>query len=117
MKLSKLIPWVLVAATLVAGQEAWAHGPRTRVGVYVGVPVGVSVWGPAWYPAPYYYPPYPPQVVVMPPSQPPVYIEQTPPAEAATQPYWYYCASAKGYYPYVRECPEGWQQVLPQPEK
>lgn len=117
MKLSKLILGLLVAATAVAGQEAWAHGSRTRVGVYVGVPVGVSVWGPGWYPplySPYYYPP---QVVVMPPSQPPVYVEQAPSAEVPAQHYWYYCGSAKGYYPYVRECPEGWQQVLPQPEK
>jgi len=24
---------------------------------------------------------------------------------------WYYCENAKGYYPYVRECPSGWQAV------
>lgn len=96
--------------------EASAHGPRVGVGVYVGPPV---VWGPAWhpywYPSPYYYPPQ--QVIVVPPAQPPVYIEQNPPTEQQTQQYWYYCKSAKGYYPYVKECPEGWQRVLPQPEK
>ena len=27
--------------------------------------------------------------------------------------YWYYCASANAYYPYVTQCPEGWQQVVP----
>jgi FKBP-type peptidyl-prolyl cis-trans isomerase FkpA len=26
---------------------------------------------------------------------------------------WYYCSDAKAYYPYVRECPSGWQQVVP----
>jgi hypothetical protein len=26
---------------------------------------------------------------------------------------WYYCASANAYYPYVAECPEGWQTVAP----
>ena len=102
---------------LASASGAWAHGPRVGVGVYVGPPV---VWGPAWhpywYPPPYYYPPQ--QVIVVPPSQPPVYIEQNPPAEQQqTQQYWYYCKSAKGYYPYVKECPEGWQRVLPQPEK
>ena len=28
--------------------------------------------------------------------------------------FWYYCNAAKTYYPYVRECPSGWQQVIPQ---
>ena len=27
---------------------------------------------------------------------------------------WYYCNDAKAYYPYVRECPSGWMQVIPQ---
>lgn len=25
--------------------------------------------------------------------------------------YWYYCDSADAYYPYVEQCPEGWQEV------
>ncbi len=28
--------------------------------------------------------------------------------------FWYYCNDAKAYYPYVRECLSGWQQVVPQ---
>ena len=28
--------------------------------------------------------------------------------------FWYYCDDAKAYYPYVRECPSGWRQVVPQ---
>ncbi len=28
---------------------------------------------------------------------------------------WYYCAESKTYYPYVKECPGGWQRVTPQP--
>ena len=27
--------------------------------------------------------------------------------------YWYYCTDPQGYYPYVRECPQGWMQVVP----
>ncbi|MGN6230020.1 MAG: hypothetical protein ACTHNZ_02510 [Trinickia sp.] len=27
--------------------------------------------------------------------------------------YWYYCESAGQYYPYVTDCPEGWQAVIP----
>lgn len=26
-------------------------------------------------------------------------------------PYWYYCKSENGYYPYVPSCPEDWQRV------
>ena len=27
--------------------------------------------------------------------------------------YWYYCGSARAYYPYVGACPEGWTPVVP----
>jgi hypothetical protein len=111
---------VMLVAMLMVGMasSASAHGYRGHVGVYIGGPV----WGPMWYPpySPYYYPP---QVVVVPQAQPPVYIEQqqdTAPAAApavGSHQYWYFCKSGKGYYPYVKECPEGWQKVLPQPEK
>lgn len=113
MKLQKVFIILLALVLAGVGSSAWAHRSRARVGVYVGVPLWGSVWGPGWYPPPY----YPPQVVVVPPPQPTVYIEQAPqPAAASGQQYWHYCKSAKGYYPYVRECPEGWQKVLPQPE-
>ena len=128
MKIRKLA--IGLAAMLLAGglvETASAHDgrPRTRVGVYVGAPVvwGSAYWGgPYWGPYPYppmYYPP--PQVVVVPPPRPPVYVEQNDPAletaPAQSQSYWYYCQSAKGYYPYVKDCAEGWQKVLPQPER
>ena len=29
--------------------------------------------------------------------------------------YWAYCRNPQGYYPSVKECPGGWQQVAPQP--
>jgi hypothetical protein len=29
--------------------------------------------------------------------------------------YWYYCAAAAAYYPYVQNCPGGWEPVLPTP--
>jgi hypothetical protein len=32
---------------------------------------------------------------------------------SASGSYWYYCASAGQYYPYVTYCPEGWQPVIP----
>ena len=115
---------VLALALLTAGflaaepAMAWHHG-RARVGVgfYFGVPVsGFPYYYPPYYA---YYPPYyPPAVVVQP--QPTVYIEQggapaAAPAPAPAANYWYYCAGSRTYYPYVKECPGGWQRVAPQP--
>ena len=118
----KTVKWLLafLALATIGGSAAWAHDRgRVHFGFHVGVPG--PYWGPWSYPSPYYYPPYyyPPAVVIE--RQPPVYIEQSPPAAAAPAPaptpqnYWYYCAAAKGYYPYVTECPSGWQRVQPQP--
>jgi hypothetical protein len=120
----KKIALVLIAALLgaAASTPALAHGRGGRVtfGLHVGVPFGWYGWHypPHYYPyyPPYYYPYYPPQVVYV-PSGPQTYIERAP-AQAAPAPqaqWWYYCADARAYYPYVRECPGGWQRVAPQP--
>jgi hypothetical protein len=110
MKYKKIWVAALVLLLGASAASAWAHGSRARVGVYIGGPV----WGPVWYPPPFHYPPQ--VIVVPPPAPPPVYIEQSAPVPASPQ-YWYYCASAQGYYPYVKVCPENWQKVLPQPEQ
>jgi hypothetical protein len=102
-------------------QAKGGHGGGNRGGhggghVHTGARVGVFI-GPAWYPPfyPYYYPPYyypyyyPPVV-----PAPTTYIEQASPQTLA-QGYWYYCGGSNGYYPYVKECPGGWQQVPPAP--
>ena len=60
---------------------------------------------PYTYPYPYSY--YPPMSYL-----PPDYVEG---AGTPSPAYWYYCDGAKAYYPYVKECPGGWQQVMPQP--
>ena len=102
--------------------EAAAHG-RVHYGFYFGAPVYAS---PYWYggfyrPYPYYYYPYAPTTTVVVPAAPTTYIEQAPvaavPAQAGTLPagYWYFCRASNAYYPYVKECPGGWQQVAPQP--
>ena len=51
-------------------------------------------------------------------NPPPDYVEAPQPPQTAPPqvPYspggtWYYCDSAKAYYPYVSECKEGWRQV------
>jgi len=57
------------------------------------------------YSAPVYpYPnPYLPPTVIEPTPAP----DTTPPAPQ----FWYYCESAKTYYPYVSGCAEGWKKV------
>jgi hypothetical protein len=91
------------------------HGRNVRFGISIGVPI----FGPRYYPAPYYpYPAYAYPPVVVAPASPPVYIElpQTPSAAPSqAQGDWYYCAESKAYYPYVSECPAGWQRVPAQP--
>jgi hypothetical protein len=72
---------------------------------------GPGYWGPVYvYPGYPYYGYYPPIY-----ESPPVYVERDPPAQPAEPAWWYWCAEAKAYYPYVKECPGGWQRVPPQP--
>jgi hypothetical protein len=97
----------------VASSTAFAHG---RGGVHLGFHFGAPLfWGsPYWYgPPPYYYY-YPPTVMV--PASPPVYVERSDAApEPSAQEWWYYCDTSRGYYPYVKTCPSGWQRVPPAP--
>ena len=85
---------------------------RVTVGFAFGYPYW-GPWSPWYYPPPYYY--YPAPVVVR-PAEPVTYIEQGGATKSAAQSgWWYYCDSARGYYPYVKECPAGWQRVPPAP--
>jgi hypothetical protein len=113
MKASKKLGLALVAAAaalMTAGSAfAWGHS-RVSIGFGFGFPS-------YYYPAPYYYPPaypyyYPTPVVVQ--QQPQTYVER-PDAAPEAQNYWYYCAESKIYYPYVKQCPGGWQRVQPSP--
>jgi hypothetical protein len=57
-----------------------------------------------------------PQAPVMLAPPAPVVVAPPMPAPAPAAPQtWYYCASAKNYYPYVPNCPEGWKAVPSQP--
>jgi hypothetical protein len=87
----------------------------------VGVVIGGPFWGSPWYYpsyyypySPYYYPYYAPTVEV--PAEPSVYIERSQSGSSSTPSgVWYYCADSKAYYPYVKECPGGWQTVPAEP--
>jgi len=114
------------------GGHGW-HGNHTNV--HFGVSLGFPIFGPAYYPAPYFgypygypyaYPAYGYPApgyayapAVMGASSAPAYVEQsvvqTAPAPSQALGDWYYCAASGGYYPYVRECPAGWQRVPAQP--
>jgi hypothetical protein len=114
MKMVKVILAFMFLFASTAGNMAWAHGGHAHVGVYFGGPV---FW-PWYYSAPYYGPAYNTTTVITQPA--PVYIEQTPGPAPALAPSsssnsWYYCNNPDGYYPYVKECPAGWQRVAPQP--
>lgn len=117
MKKIKVVLAFIFLLASAAGTTAWAHG-HARVGIYFGGPV----FSPWYYPGPYYGPYYGPSynttTIVTQPA--PVYIEQAPGPAPATAPTsasnsWYYCNNPDGYYPYVKECPSGWQKVAPQP--
>ena len=98
------------AGHVSAGHAGGIHS-GARIGVVVGAPL-IAPW--YYYPTPAYYYDYPPAYAL--PAPAPVYYEQSsgPTAPAQQPSYWYFCASSKSYYPYVQECPEGWQPVVPQ---
>ncbi len=95
---------LLIAAASLS--DAWGRHGGGRLHHFGGrspVFIGVGPWWggppyPYWwwdYPQPYYY-------------GSPV-VEQEPTAS------WYYCASARAYYPTVPSCPEPWIQGAGQP--
>ncbi|MBS1188612.1 MAG: hypothetical protein H6R10_404 [Rhodocyclaceae bacterium] len=90
------------------GDSVWAG--LAIVGAIAGLAILADQARPR-YAVPYEAQPvYPPQ---------PTYVEPPPgpapvpaPAASAT---WYYCPSAQAYYPYLRDCPGGWQVVPANP--
>jgi hypothetical protein len=109
----KRVALVLVAALLaVTSSMALADGRgRVSLGFHFGVPLG---WYQPWYyaPPPAYY--YPPAAVVVRPPEPTVYVERGDVVPEGTAS-WYFCRESNGYYPYVKQCPGGWQRVPAQP--
>lgn len=106
------------------------HHSHSRLGVHIGIPLFWGAPGPYFGYSPYrYYEPYPyygypsyyayPPIVTV-PSPPPVYIERDDDADGdgkSAGNYWYYCDRPEGYYPYVKECPGGWERVAPRPSR
>ena len=132
-----ILTFALVLFGIFASGSALAqHHGHGGGSVRFGFSFGVPFYGPAYYPYAPYYPSYPaygypapaygyaapaygyPPVAVA-PASPQAYVEQAtapmPSAPAQAQRDWYYCADSKAYYPYVAECPAGWQRVPSQP--
>ena len=117
--LAVLVSGVLACESAFAwGRGRGFYGAPFVAGALVG---GVLIAGSRYYYPPYpYYPPYyaPYSPYSYYPPAPTVYVEQG--AQPQTQQqnqqgFWYYCADSRTYYPYVKECPAGWQRVAPQP--
>jgi hypothetical protein len=91
------------------GGGHFRHGGHFEGGIWFGP--GWGFWDPFFYPY-YAYPYYAPPAVVV-PEQPQEYVMPAPQRQEPS--YWYYCTEARGYYPYVKNCPGGWLKVVPSP--
>ena len=109
---------MLGAATPGLAQPRGGHGGFHHGGGFGwGLGLGVLLAAPLLA-APYYYaPPRYAPTYIYPPGYgyPPAYGEPAYAQPAQQVDYWYYCPGSNSYYPYVRQCPEGWQRVSPTP--
>jgi len=95
------------------GSEWWGLG--LGLGLGWGIAGLIEPYPYGYYPYPAYEYPYrgyeqpyavaPPLAAMAPPA--PQYAPGSAPAAGS----WYYCDSARGYYPYVTQCPEAWRAV------
>jgi hypothetical protein len=116
------------------GHSHWRGSVHIGVGwpgYYWGAPYWGGGWGPYYYPRYYYYgapyyggyngSAYGP--VYAPVDGPVTYVERSDVAPAANGTsngggnWWYWCAGSRNYYPYVKDCPGGWERVAPQPPR
>lgn len=124
---SWMLPGLLILSSLSTPASAWERGwgwggagfiAGAMVGAQLASPYRYYGYGYPYYAAPVVYNAAP--VVVQAPQ--PAYVPQSPPPrqaapmmQASDNNSWYYCSSAKGYYPYVKQCPEPWQRVPASP--
>ncbi len=101
------------------------HGHGFGYGVGLGIALSVPLYALGYYSNPYYsYPAYAyPEPAYSYPA-PAVaasgaYTAQGYPQAQAAAPQqdWYFCPNSNAYYPYVRECPGGWQRVPSTPPR
>lgn len=108
-----LIGLLACGSTLADPRGGYRHGHGGwHGGLIISAPLFLPYYGMPYsaYPhGPYPYA-YAPALVA--PAEPPEYIEQSQ-EQATTPPRWYFCKDPKGYYPYVKQCPPGWQAIVP----
>ena len=92
------------------------HHSRISLSFAIGAPLAAGVFWNFAHPHVQYHPVYTAPRVIVVPAVPVTYIEQgvAPAPIADAQAWWYWCAGANAYHPYVSECPGGWQRVAPQ---
>ena len=110
----------LLMTSVTPGQAEHYHGgggwgPLLGLGLGLGL---MELSRPYYYPYPYvgYYSSQP---IVIQQQNPDVYAQPLPQYAPTQQtqepPYWYYCKESQAYFPYVKQCPQGWMKVVPTP--
>jgi hypothetical protein len=115
--LAILVCGIVVSGDVAARGHGHGHGGYHHGHASVGVFIAAPLFLPRYFDAPFYdYYYYNPPLVSA-PSAPTTYIQQRTagPSDDEGQGYWYYCGDPQGYYPYLQQCPGGWQQVSPTP--
>lgn len=95
--------------------DGWGPGPGLGL---LGFGPGFGGFGATGFMQPFYPFPYYAYPSAMARPAPPVYLQQQnagQPAPDSQTGFWHYCRAPEGYYPEVKDCPDGWQQVAPQP--
>lgn len=116
-----LVLGALGSQAALADRDHWRGGSRVGIGLSFGAPFYDPFYDP-WFYGPFYpryYSPYAYPPVIVSPPPPVTYVEQGSTAASSRTPqsgYWYYCETARGYYPYVKTCPAGWLAVAPEPQ-
>jgi hypothetical protein len=105
----------LLSSGAVLADRHHGHHGHIEFGLNFGIPYSYPYPYYPYYAYPYSYPYYPPVVSV--PATPPVYIEQGQQSASPGDYYWYRCDKPEGYYPYIKRCPGGWQEVVPEPTR
>jgi hypothetical protein len=106
---------IAVLALAVATDDAWARGRSGARSHHHHHHRSIIIGAPFMYPYPYY--PYPYFYYPLPlpyAAEPPVYVEKysgTPTPETQDS---IFCPNEDAYYPEVKDCPGGWQRVIPQ---
>ena len=112
---------IVILGCAMSGQAERFHGGGGGPGWWpvMGLGLGLGMWelSHPYYAYPYYNYDAPPIIIQQ--QSPDVYVQPAPqyaPAPPVPEPnFWYYCQEAQGYYPYIKQCPQGWMKVVPTP--